>query len=210
MAIPSHVTIKNGELPPRPGVYFMKTAKGELLYIGKATSLRSRVSSYFTRPADQRIANMVTKIGRIEYEETPTAVEALILESALIKKHQPPYNVDSKDDKSMIHLAFTKEDYPRPVLIRGFELARTPKGQFLKVFGPFKSAASVEAALDALRKSFPWTVCRPGQKRPCFYRHLGTCPGVCTGEISSADYMRANARSTICRTPEPLSRSTKG
>lgn len=190
MAIPDYVVIKNEELPANPGVYFMKDADGKLLYIGKATSLRSRVGSYFVRPADERIALMVTKIRRIDYEETPTAVEALMLEAKLIKKHQPPYNVMEKDDKSFIHLVFTREPFPQPVLIRAYELARMPKNQFLKVYGPFKSPASVRAALDALRKSFPWTTCRPGRKRPCFYRHLGLCPGVCTGEVTSAQYKK--------------------
>ncbi len=190
MAIPDHVIIKNGELPPTPGVYFMRDADGKLLYIGKATSLRSRVGSYFVRPADERIAQMVTRIRRIDYEQTPTAVEALMLEAKLIKKFQPPYNVMEKDDKSFIHLAFTREAYPQPVLIRAYELARVPKRQFLKVYGPFGSAAAVRASLDALRKSFPWTTCKPGRKRPCFYRHLGLCPGVCTGDITSAQYKK--------------------
>lgn len=196
MAIPAHVTVKNGALPPNPGVYLMKDAAGKLLYIGKATSLRTRVGSYFVRPADARIAKMVTLIRAIDYQETPTAVEALMLESKLIKKHQPPYNVMEKDDKSFVHLAFTREPFPKPVLIRAYELARMPKRQFLKVYGPFGSAASVRASLDALRKSFPWTACRPGQKRPCFYRHLGLCPGVCTGEITSAQYKKIIRRLT--------------
>ncbi|HTM68670.1 MAG TPA: excinuclease ABC subunit UvrC [Candidatus Binatia bacterium] len=190
MAIPAHVIVKNGSLPPSPGVYFMRDAAGKLLYIGKATSLRTRVGSYFVRPADARIAKMVTEIGRIDYEETPTAVEALMLEAKLIKKHQPPYNVMEKDDKSFVHLAFTREAFPQPVLIRGYELARTPKKRFMKVFGPFGSAASVRAALDTLRRSFPWTTCKPGRPRPCFYRHLRLCPGVCTGEITSAEYKK--------------------
>jgi excinuclease ABC subunit C len=115
-------------------------------------------------------------------------VEALILEAKLIKKHQPPFNVMEKDDKSFVHLAFTREKFPRPVLIRGHELARMPKRQFLTVFGPFHSSGSVQAALDALRRSFPWSTCKPDRGRPCFYRHLGLCPGVCDGSISSADY----------------------
>jgi len=188
MAIPDRVTIQNDELPPRPGVYFMKDADGKLLYIGKATSLRSRVGSYFTRPADARIEKMVTKIASIEYRETPTAVEALVLEAALIKKHQPPYNVMEKDDKSFVYLGFTREDYPQPVLVRGHELARMPKRRFIATFGPFRSASAVRAALDALRKAFPWTTCRPGRKRPCFYRHLRLCPGVCTGDITPDAY----------------------
>ncbi len=190
MSIPEHIKIKNGSLPPSPGVYLMKDANGRLLYIGKATSLRTRVSSYFVRPADERIARMVSRIGRIDYIETPTAIEALILEAKLIKKRQPPFNVMEKDDKSFIHLAFTREDYPKPVLIRGQELARVPKSRFLKTYGPFRSAYSVQAALDALRPSFPWTLCKPDKGRPCFYRHLGLCPGVCTGEITPAAYQR--------------------
>ncbi len=190
MAIPAHVTVKNGSLPPSPGVYLMKDADGKLLYIGKATSLRTRVGSYFVRPADERIAAMVTHIRSIDYIETPTAVEALMLEAKMIKKHQPPYNVMEKDDKSFVHLAFTREPFPQPVLIRAYELARTPKRRFLKVYGPFGSAASVRAALDTLRRSFPWTTCKPGRPRPCFYRHLGLCPGVCTGEITSAQYKK--------------------
>ncbi|MEY4722565.1 MAG: hypothetical protein RLZZ324_78 [Candidatus Parcubacteria bacterium] len=190
MAIPDSVVIKDNELPPRPGVYFMKDAVGRLLYIGKATSLRTRVGSYFTRPHDARIAMMVSKIRRIDYEETPTAIEALMLEASLIKKHQPPYNVDEKDDKSFVHLAFTREPFPKPVMIRGHELARAPKKQFLKTFGPFRSAYAVRAALDALRRTFPWTTCQPNRGRPCFYRHLGQCPGVCTGEITSAEYKK--------------------
>ncbi|MBI4458207.1 excinuclease ABC subunit UvrC [Candidatus Uhrbacteria bacterium] len=199
MPIPKHVAIKEGKLPPAPGVYLMKDARGKILYIGKATSLRSRVSSYFVRPADDRIAAMVKKIRSVDYQKTPTAVEALVLEANLIKKFQPPYNVMEKDDKSFLYLTFTREPYPRPVLIRGHELARMPKRQFLKVFGPYRSAAAVEAALDILRKAFPWTTCQPAtslasdvarRKRPCFYRHLGLCPGVCTGEIAPAEYRK--------------------
>lgn len=196
MAIPKHISIKEGRLPPTPGVYIMKDVGGKILYIGKATSLRSRVSSYFVRPADDRIAAMVQKIRSVDYQKTPTAVEALMLEANLIKKFQPPYNVLEKDDKSFLYLTFSREPYPRPVLIRGHELARLPKRQFLKVFGPYRSAAAVEGALDILRKVFPWTTCqpaaagKPGRKRPCFYRHLGLCPGVCTGEISPTDYRK--------------------
>lgn len=188
MAIPKHITVKNGALPAEPGVYFMKDAAGKLLYIGKATSLKTRVGSYFTRPADARIEKMVSQIAAIDYEITPTAVDALVLEANYIKKFQPPYNVMEKDDKSFVHLVFTREKFPRPVLIRAYELARLPKRQFLKVFGPYHSAAAVRASLDILRKAFPWSTCVPGKKRPCFYRHLGLCPGVCSGEISPADY----------------------
>lgn len=190
MPIPQDIVIMGGPLPPEPGVYFMKDARGRIMYVGKATSLRTRVSSYFSRPQEPRIAAMAAKVRRIDYERTPTAVEALMLEARTIKKLQPPYNVMEKDDKSFVHLVFTKEPFPRPVLIRAYELARMPKKQFLRTFGPFRSAASVRAGLDALRRSFPWTTCAPGRKRPCFYRHLGLCPGVCSGEISSIEYKK--------------------
>jgi excinuclease ABC subunit C len=168
----------------------MRDAAGRPLYIGKATSLRTRVASHFARPMDARIASMLPKVRRIDIEETPTAIEALVLESRLIKKHQPKYNIMEKDDRSFVHLAFTREPYPRPALIRAHELARVPKRQFLKVFGPFRSSFAVQAALDALRPAFPWTLCRPGAKRPCFYRHLKLCPGVCTGAISPGDFQK--------------------
>jgi excinuclease ABC subunit C len=190
MAIPAHVIIKEGALPPVPGVYFMKDAAGTLMYVGKATSLRSRVGSYFTRALDPRLASMVARIARIDYEVTPTAIEALMLEAKLIKQHQPPYNVMEKDDKSWLRLVFTKEPFPRPLLVREHDLARTGEDGYLVTFGPFKSGYTVRAALDALRPAFPWTNCRPGAKRACFYRHLGLCPGVCTGEITSVAYRR--------------------
>jgi len=190
MTTPPEIEIQGGELPTQPGVYLFKDAAGKILYIGKATSLRTRVRSYFQRPADARIAVMIRRAAAVDLRPTPTAIEALLLESRLIKKHQPPFNVREKDDKSRVFLAFTREDYPQPVLVRGHELVRMPKKGFLKVFGPFLSAASVQAALDALRRPFPWTTCKPGRRRPCFYRHLGKCPGVCTGEITPRQYRK--------------------
>ena len=191
--IPKHIAIKNHHLPPTPGVYFMKDAAGKLLYIGKATSLKMRVSSYFVRPADARIAKMVTLIAEIDYQEVGTVIEALLLEAKLIKKFQPPYNVMEKDDRSWVYLVFTAEPFPRPLLMREHELLRLPKKQFIKTFGPFRSAVSVQSALDALRRSFPWSTCKPPTKklpRPCFYRHLGLCAGVCTGDITSLAYKK--------------------
>lgn len=190
MVIPKDIKIRDNVLPAEPGVYIMRGARRKILYIGKATSLKARVSSYFTRPSDQRIAKMVSHVQEIDYEVTPTTIEALILEAKLIRKFQPPYNVREKDDKSFVYLVFTKGDFPQPVIIRGYELARVPKRQFGKVFGPFRSAGTLRAALDTLRRSFPWTTCRPDRKRPCFHRHLGLCPGVCTGDITKAEYRR--------------------
>src|SRR3989338_3305571 len=108
-------------LPDSPGVYLMRGAKGELLYVGKAVNLRRRVSSYFLRPHDTRIEKLVSEIRKIDHRQTDTAIEALILEAELIKKHQPPFNVREKDDKSFLRVEITNEKFPRVLLVRGKE-----------------------------------------------------------------------------------------
>lgn len=188
--IPAEVKVKNNELPDNPGVYLMKDAKGKVLYVGKATSLKRRVSSYFQKAHDSRIEEMVSKIREIDYIEKPTAIEALILEANLIKYYWPKYNVLQKDNKSFLYLAITKEDFPRPILIRGKELDEKSPKEFKAIFGPYTSAKSLRAALDLLRKVFPWSDCVPGQKRPCFYVHLKQCPGVCVSAVPKKEYQK--------------------
>jgi excinuclease ABC subunit C len=140
---------------------------------------------------------MVPDIASIDWQTVPTAIEALILESNEIRRLKPPVNVIGKDDSSFLHLAITNEPYPRPVLIRGYELEATPKKKFKVVFGPYTSASSIRAALELTRKLFHWSDCEPGQKRPCFYYHLKLCPGVCVGAISRRDYARIIRRLTL-------------
>jgi len=188
--IPKNVKIKNGELPDSPGVYLMKDAKGRVIYVGKASSLKRRVSSYFQRPLDARIHQMVREIRSIDYIIKPTAIEALILEANLIKYYFPPYNVKDKDNKSFLYLVITKEDFPKPLLIRGTELGDDASRKYKAVFGPYTSPRSLRAALDLVRKAIPWSTCESGQTRPCFYSHLRLCPGVCTGEVSKRDYAK--------------------
>jgi len=188
--IPQGINIKNGSLPDVPGVYLMKDAKGTIIYVGKATSLLRRVSSYFQKAHDARLEEMVGKIRSIDYIERPTAIEALILEANLIKHYWPKYNIKDKDNKSFLYLVITKEEFPRPLLIRGTELADDASKAYLAVFGPYTSPRSLRAALDLIRRVFPWTVCTPGQKRPCFYYHLGQCPGVCIGVADKRAYRK--------------------
>lgn len=188
--IPSSVRVKNNELPDVPGVYLMKDAGGNVIYVGKATSLKRRVSSYFQRPHEARIQEMVSKIRAIDYITKPTAIEALILEANLIKYYFPPYNVKDKDNKSFLYLAITDEDFPRPLLVRGKDLGDDASKRYKAVFGPYTSPRSLRAALDLVRKAFPWSVCEPGQKRACFYHHLKLCPGVCVGAISRREYAK--------------------
>lgn len=188
--IPKGVKVKNGRLPDAPGVYFMKNARGTVIYVGKATSLLRRVSSYFQKAHDARIAEMVGNIRTIDYLVTGTVIEALILEANLIKRYWPPFNIREKDNKSWLYLAFTKDEYPKPVFVRGHDLEEGASKNYKAIFGPYTSPRSVRAALDYLRKIFPWTTCEPGKKRACFYYHLGQCPGVCIGVADKAAYQK--------------------
>lgn len=166
----------------------MKNARGNILYIGKAGNLRRRVSSYFLRPHDHRIQKLVSEIKKIDYRETDSALEALILEAKLIKKYQPPYNVLEKDDTSFLYVEITNEEYPRVLLVRG---KSRPEGTR---YGPFVSATAAREALKILRRIFPWSVHSPERigkfSRPCFDYEIGLCPGTCVGSINRTEYMR--------------------
>lgn len=201
--IPATINVKNGLLPDNPGVYFYYNAAGKLLYIGKATSLKKRVGSYFTKAHDARIEDLVRNIARIEYIEVPTVIEALVLEANQIKLHQPPYNVMQRDDKSFLYLCITNEDFPKPELFRGFDLERMgiepfsatlsekARDKFLAVYGPYISGRSLRTALDLVRRTIPWSTCEPNPSgRPCFDAQIGKCPGVCSGAISRTEYRK--------------------
>ncbi len=204
------------KLPDSPGIYLFKDRAGKILYIGKATSLRDRVRSYtrgdllLTRgPLLEKMADI---FDRVDFKATNSVLEALILEAAFIKKHQPPYNTQEKDDKSFNFLVITDEKFPRVLIRRGRELAsatsaaQTGVGEknaqdgivYRSIFGPFPQGRSLKEALRIVRKIFPYRdTCQPfvetaGTKPPraCFNRQIGLCPGVCTGEITSAEYMR--------------------
>ncbi len=206
MAIPDRIKIKNDALPDNPGVYFYYNDQSDVLYIGKATSLKKRVGSYFTKAHDDRIAKLVSEIARIDYIETPTVIEALVLEANQIKKYLPPYNIMIRDDKSFLYLVITNEDYPKPIFMRGLELERmgvkpfseklSKKAQqkFLRVFGPYTSGQSLRTALELVRKVIPWSTCDhpdvSGRAKACFNYHIKRCPGVCTGEISKTEYRK--------------------
>jgi len=175
----------------------MKDAVGKILYVGKAGNLRRRVSSYFERPHDVRIQTLVTRIETIDFQQTDTAIEALILEAELIRKNLPPFNVKEKDDKSFLYIEITKERFPRVLLVRGKDIAgeRDARG---RRFGPFTSASNAREALRVLRKIFPWSTHDPEKigtfKRPCFDYEIGLCPGTCIGAVSRTDYRKNIAR----------------
>ncbi len=175
-------------LPETPGVYLMRGADKKILYIGKAVNLRRRVSSYFTRPHDTRIESLVSKIRKVDFKLTPSALEALVLEAQLIKEHQPPYNVREKDDTSFLFFEITNDEFPRVLPVRG----KTPVGGVR--YGPFTSSSSAREALRILRKIFPWSTHPPDRlgsfKRPCLDYQMGLCPGTCAGAVPKREYQR--------------------
>jgi excinuclease ABC subunit C len=180
------------KLPDTPGVYLMKDSRGHILYIGKAGNLHRRVSSYFLKPQDYRISRLISEVRKIDYFKTDTALEALILEAALIKKYQPPFNIREKDDKSFLYVEITKEKFPRVLLVRGKDPVRG------KRFGPFVDAGSLREAVRILRRIFPWNThssqelenSKLKHGRPCFDYQIGLCPGTCIGAISRTDYLK--------------------
>ncbi|MHB1316884.1 MAG: GIY-YIG nuclease family protein [Minisyncoccota bacterium] len=194
------------KFPDTPGVYFFrrtKKEKSDILYIGKATSLRDRIRSYFSTDISltrgPKIVGMLSECNNITFEKTDSVLEALLLEAHLIKKYQPEYNTKEKDNKSFYYVVITKEDYPRILLVRGRDilvdsLSKSKKKDYhiSQSFGPFPSGTVLKDALKIIRKIFPFRdKCLPclGDKcKPCFNRQIGLCPGVCTGEISKEEY----------------------
>lgn len=181
-------------LPDNPGVYFFIGKSSKILYIGKATSLKDRVKSYFVRDIlmtrSPLIVKMLDEAVRIRFIETDSVIEALILEAREIKKHQPPYNSKEKDDKSYNYVVVTKESFPRVLLERGKNL-ESGNAKFKAIFGPFPYGSELKEALKVVRRIFPYRdKCLIGQKRLCFNAQIELCPGVCTGKISEKDYAK--------------------
>jgi len=214
--------LKKIKLPDAPGVYKFIGADKNILYVGKAASLRDRVRSYFANDLagarSPAVAGMVAQAETVTWIETGSVLEALILEANLIKRHQPPFNAASKDNKSFNYLVITKENFPRVLIVRGRELFSSPlktKNSKLKtIFGPYPHGGSLKEGFKIVRKIFPFrdSKCIPceDQKkvkthlqprvsegvlsrarrmcRPCFNRQIGLCPGVCTGEVTKEEY----------------------
>ncbi len=193
--------LKKKKLPNTSGVYFFIGKSEEILYIGKATSLKSRVGSYFSLDINSvrgpAITKMIEEARRVDFRKTDSVLEALILEASLIKTHKPTYNAKEKDDKSYNYVVITKEAYPRVLIVRGRDLDRKfPSGLLSSVFGPFPHGGLLKEALRIVRKIFPFRdVCTPAgsgsrSNKKCFNCQLGLCPGVCTGDVLRAEYVR--------------------
>ena len=181
-----------GTIPDAPGSYQFIDRHGQVIYVGKASSLRSRLSSYFQAPdrLHPRTRQMVETAERVEWTIVRNEVEALMLEYSLIKRHHPRFNVRLRDDKSYPLLAVTTdEEWPRAVVVRG----RRRRG--VRYFGPYAHAYAIRETLDLLLRSFPVRTCSPGKfrqherlGRPCLLFHIEKCAGPCVGEVSADDY----------------------
>ncbi|MDR2169279.1 MAG: excinuclease ABC subunit UvrC [Planctomycetaceae bacterium] len=188
--------------PHAPGVYLMKNAAQHVIYIGKAKDLKNRASSYFHKSAidDPRTAAFVPEIADIDYIQTESEVDALLLEARLIKDIQPKYNRDLKDSKTFPYLQIrTREPFPR------VEITRTPKEFGTRLFGPFTHSSGLRGAIIVLQKIFKFRTCSLDVKpnddrfrcfRPCILYSINQCSGACNFRITSADY-RKNIRRLI-------------
>ena len=174
-------------LPPKPGVYRMLAENNDVLYVGKAGSLKRRVASYFSRPRlDPRLASMISQIARIEVTVTRTEGEALLLENQLIKSLKPRYNIQLRDDKSHPYVHLSADAFPRIGFHRGSK--RAP-GRY---FGPYPGAGAVRESLDLMHKLFRLRGCRDSvyrnRTRPCLQYQIKRCTAPCVGFIDEAEY----------------------
>ncbi len=174
-------------LPSLPGCYIYYNNQGEVIYVGKAKILKRRVMSYFNRKHDSIKVNvLVSQIEKLEYIITNTEVEALILESHLIKKYKPKYNILLKDDKKYPYFLITNEDFPRITIVRKKNM-NPEKGKY---YGPYTDIRAMHATLDFLKKIFPLKQCKTPKfkDRPCLYYHIGRCMAPCQNKVTPEEY----------------------
>lgn len=175
--------------PSAPGVYFFKGEKGQMLYIGRATNLKSRVRSYFSGhdSRGERIDSMVEQSQKIGFQKTESVLEAVVLEANLIKKNQPKYNVDLRDDKTFAYIVVTDETFPRFVTAHQTQLA---KFKAKRIYGPYTSKSQAETVLKILRRIFPYHSSSQHTEKGCLYSQIGLCPGPYDNTIAKAQYQK--------------------
>ena len=175
-------------IPQKPGVYVMKSSYNEILYIGKAKNLRKRVSTYFhKKPADGKTASLVQGVCEVETIITDNEIEALMLESNLIKQHRPKYNIELKDNQKYPYIKVTTEDFPRIIK------TRIKKDDGALYFGPYTSAKSLNRTIRTITELFPIRRCSKNLQNgrsytPCLNYHLGRCIGPCSGAVDRERY----------------------
>ena len=187
--LPAEVKQTLSILPELSGSYQYFDKNGEIIYVGKAKNLKKRVFSYFNKHHDSlKLRVMVPQIAKIQFIVTDNEVEALILESHLIKKHKPKYNVLLKDDKKFPYFVITEEEYPRIIVARKANKNKI-KGKY---FGPYTDSRAMYATLDMIKKLFPLKQCKTPKfkDRPCLYYHIGRCMAPCQRLISPDEYKK--------------------
>ncbi len=174
-------------LPKSPGVYIMENADGKVIYVGKSRALKNRVSQYFHGSHDAKTTRMAGSVRDFRYITCDTEFEALILENNLIKQYTPKYNILLKDAKSYPYIKVTNEDYPRIIMTR----RRTEDGTY---YGPYSSASTINDVIKTIERTLGVPSCKRkfprdiGKSRPCVYKQLGRCCGVCAGDVSKEEY----------------------
>lgn len=181
------IKAKVKSLPLVSGVYLMKDSSGQVIYVGKAVSLRKRVQSYFRRSkaVQSKTDLLVAQIKEIDYIETNSEAEALILEASLIKKYDPKFNVELRDDKSYPYIEFNGEDFPRVSVQRP-----SVKKKSSVYYGPYVNPRLIREALNIIRKIFRFRTCDPFPKKECLDYHIGLCDAPCIGQISKKEYKK--------------------
>ena len=176
MTVLQRLRDKANSLPLAAGVYIMKNADGDIIYVGKSKKLKNRVSSYFTtQHTSPKTARMVSLVRDFDYIVCDTEIEALALENTLIKKHSPRYNIKLKDAKSYPYIKVTQDEFPK------LSVTRDRKSDRSRYFGPYQGASQAHTALDAVVKIFGLATCKRqfprdiGKERPCIYRDMGRC-----------------------------------
>ncbi|HOI96971.1 MAG TPA: GIY-YIG nuclease family protein [Candidatus Pacearchaeota archaeon] len=178
-------------LPDGAGVYFFKDVAERVIYVGKAKNLKKRVKNHFQKP-DQHSFDFVSQIAGIDFIQTSSEKEALLLEQQFIKKLQPRWNVEWKDDKNYFYIALSNEQFPRVYLTHqikkptGVEPLIAIRGSTPVNFGPYVSGREVKSFLKEIRKALPYRSCRNLPKKPCFYHSLGLCPAPCANKNKKA------------------------
>lgn len=178
--------ISSLNIPSHSGIYIMKDDKSNILYIGKAKNLKNRVRSYFVKNQNYKTQKLVEKIKDIEFVLTDNEEEAFLLESNMIKRYRPPYNIELKDQQRYTYLRITNEEFPRLMVAR-----RTRTGEFLgkgRVYGPFTHGSSKMLSIGLLRKTFKIRICKRLPKEACLEYHLGNCEAPCQFKDAQKKY----------------------
>lgn len=189
MTVIERLREKANSLPSVPGIYIMRDAEGEVIYVGKSKKLKNRVTSYFVGSSHSyKTDKMVRRVRDFDYIVCKTEIEALTLENTLIKKYSPKYNIKLKDAKSYPYIKVTSDEYPR------LFVTRERKSDKARYYGPYRSSAAAHSALDTVMKIFSLATCKRsfprdiGKERPCIYRDMGRCIAPCAGSISGIEY----------------------